>query len=326
MAGAAIGAGQAMARLGAASLRRGGRERIPGHLRSSSKSVDFVCDHICTQCGRMEPAGPDGEGPGESPCPHCDEVSWADLRQGGVVEGLMEHDEDRRDTLEQGSIFGSAVSLSIGAVFGLFFVVSLVDLLLSLATDIEHLLPGEGGLITVFMFGAWVLFCGLVSSSMFIRASREAKAMVRETHPTRWRYAHVPVGFFAGRRRSVVGGDATLQAPFSGRACLAYSVGVRIDDQERDAAWSWSAVVQEVGPLQLDEQPAPAPLFLDLEPSSFARPTAGTAEAARVDRWLRERGIDAERLGLELFETIIRPGEDVSLRQGKDGGAVLRAR
>ncbi len=326
MAGAAIGAGTAMARLGAANLRRSQRERIPSHLRSSSKSVDFACDYLCTQCGRMEPPGPAGEGPGERACPHCEEVSWADLREGGVVEGLMEHDEDRRDTLEQGSMFGGLVNLAIGVLFGFFFVMGVWSLGHSLIFGMQDIGPGDGVYISLLLFGAWVLFCGLVSAAMLIRASRETGATVRETHPTRWRYAHVPVGLLAARKTAMIDGEPVLEAPFTARPCLAYSVGVRIDDEEPEAAWSWSAVLQEIGAIRVDGSPGPERVFLDVEPTSLPRPKAGTPEAARIDRWLRQHGIDAERLGLELYETIVSPGDTVTLRKGKEGGVVLEAR
>ena len=307
MAGAAVNAGSVIA-----SVMRGGgfgpRLNVPQHLRNSAKSVEFACRWYCTQCGFLAEQDPQRAPPNQCPC--CGSGGWADLRQGAIVEALAEVDDERREVHEQGRSgvlwFIPGGLFSAGALYGL---AALVVELFSLDAKI-----GEGFVISAVMSLMPVVVFG-AAGAVFIRRGLGAWANVqRPRHPTRWHYPWFRSRKFASRRRGPAAGQPTLVSPLTQTPCLAYELGVRIDDVEPEAPWSWSLVEQRVGAIEIDGRPLPDRVLLQVTPVPVQRPATDHPDAAHVDRALRERGLDPERLGYSLYETVLCPGDVVEGR------------
>jgi hypothetical protein len=114
--------------------------------------------------------------------------------------------------------------------------------------------------------------------------------------------------------------EATLVAPLSGRACVAYEVAVRHDANADAELSTWALVEQrhvalEIGGTRLDADDA----HLDLP-----RELHVVRDPARVQQYLRERGVDPHATELVIFETIVEPGATVRMRVSANGSTITK--
>ena len=133
-----------------------------------------------------------------------------------------------------------------------------------------------------------------------------------------WSHAPTPRGSEQLRAQGPLAAAEELRAPLSDRRCLAYELGVRHDSDPRGELGSWTLLEQRsaaglsVDAVELDEVP-----YLRVERQIYAQELD-----ARARRVLRERGLDPERPGYTLFETIIEPDAHAQLF-AHSGGLVV---
>jgi hypothetical protein len=130
-----------------------------------------------------------------------------------------------------------------------------------------------------------------------------------------------------GRTRPAASGsvvaDAELVAPLSGRACVAYEVGVRHDTHRSGALRTWALLEQRNAPFEVAGTRVRADgthLALRRE---LHRPRE--VDLPRVHDYLRARGIDPHARDLVLYETIVTKNAGVHLHTGGGGTPVLHA-
>ena len=277
---------------------------------SYTESAPFDCHWQCTECGFQVPPPvpelaetvyrePAAEGPQDRvpprPCASCGASAWANLREGGVVEALIVRDEERQSTRgarRTGLI--KLIGLSIWTV---------AVLILALGTDGLILLPLALGTALLLLNSAY----------------REFVSGRRERHANSWSHPVPPRGRVRARVEGVVEGRALLRAPLTGRACLAYELGVRHDSEVDADPWSWTLLEQRSAGLHVGGTELSAPPYLILERQVHP----DELDAAARDE-LRKRGLDPTRPGYTLFESILEAGEWVCV-ETRRSGLVLRA-
>ncbi|MCX4241069.1 hypothetical protein [Paraliomyxa miuraensis] len=236
-------------------------------------------------------------------CPHCGERAWIDLGRESTALMLHQHEAHEVRTrlrpvdLLRAGAWGGAVGVIAGAL--------LVGTLGGGA-----LLAGSSALLA----GAWVAW------------QRRRPGPPPSPLPSRWSMALPPTGPV----REAVSGPVRvrgepLTAPLSGRACMAYEVGVRHDGRGSAPASTWVLIEQRVAPLEVEGRALdPSSTHLVLPRQRLG--TYGTVELdAAAEAFLRERGLGSPDTVLELFETILEAGTEVEVER-TEHGATLRTR
>lgn len=282
----------------------------PSSARTFTHSATFDCYWQCTECGfQVAPIekpnsdayrvpavhGPMDRRPVQS-CDGCGETNtWANLREGAVVEALVAQADTRQMTR------GARRS-------GLIKLVGLGVWLLVVALALR----GSGALVLLpLAFGTAFV--------MLHAAYREYQSGERSRFASSWRHERRPGWRTRAWLDGALGGERGLRAPLSGRECLAYELGVRHDSDAEADPWSWTLLEQHSAPalcvegVELGERP-----YLQLERRVYAQ----VLSAAACDE-LRKRGLDPSRPGYTLFETTVMAGEAVTVR-AHAGGLVLQ--
>lgn len=307
MPGAAIAAGQAIARLG----HGGGGGRVHLNLPTSelsfTPSAAFDCSWQCTECGFQispppseasedsyrSPAdpGPRDRRP-EGPCAGCGaRGAWANLREGAVVEALIVQDETRQST--RGARRSGLITL-LG--------------LAAWTAVVGWAVYGHGGWFFFPLALATALVMGRTAYAEY-RSGRRARYAVSWTHEL------PPRGRARATRTGALAGEGALRAPLSGRLCLAYELGVRHDGDAEADPWTWTLLEQRslaslrVGGAELSSSP-----HLRLRRELYVD---ALSPAARDE--LRKRGLDPSRPGYTLFETIVERGEIATVSEHRRG-------
>lgn len=256
----------------------------------------------CTECGFQvdppqqehvassyrEPADPlPGDRRPACPCTNCGEEMWANLREGGVVEALIEKDETR----------------FLSRVTGRNRILKGVSLLIC-AVVVALTVQGDGSPI--------LHFTAAMALGIFLRSSfGEIAAGPDSRFPISWRFTPRP----RGRRRAKTRGRAqrgkttALLAPLSGRPCLAYELGVRHDSDSQDRERSWTLLEQRNCEFTVEGVPVEAP-YLKLDRAAFFGELSRDAQVE-----LRKRGVDPTRPGYNYYETIVEDDARVTLHR-----------
>ncbi len=248
----------------------------------------FDCMFLCGECGYLCDTDP--------ACPACGQRAWIDLDYWNHAEALRAREEEERrhppahlkwqvglEALKTGGVIGvgSAAGLVLGGLATLG-----APLVLSL---------GAGAAVLTYTFGRR-------------RIGRAIMAQRVET-ATRW---HVPLPLADPKATAVarvVGAvHATgplLRAPFSGRLCVGYDVGVMFDAP--GDAWPPIWVLREMHSCAFEVEGR----SIAAESVALALPTPAIAEpvmsAEQKQRFLRERGLFLVDGRFDLFESIIEP-------------------
>lgn len=263
---------------------------------------------VCGNCGQL---GLASQGAGDphrdqasaltrAPCSHCGECSWIDLGRPSNALALRTNEDDdaRRTELVPGrAIARGLMGLALGMFVGL--------------------IGGGGWVFTLVVAG----LAGLVAVLLTIRSAQAVRIESPQSLPMRWAMVLPPAAEDMQEVERIVSGSAEvrgelLRAPLSGRSCAAYEIGVRRDDDAEAPLATWNLLEQKIAELVVDgDRVDPARTRLELP-----RQRLGSLlefqldEPARV--YLRQRGIGAEVVSVELFETIIEPGAEVSIAIG----------
>lgn len=279
----------------------------------------YPCALLCGACGYLLP-GPPPTDPFRArdvttACPHCHGTAWIDLRHVPMVEALQETDA-----------YEAPARLGTGR------------------RTIRRLLQGAGA--SAWIVGVGVLLwavatqtrdpiyftlmaTALVPIALYAgNAIREYRARGRRKPlPARWRLALPPAadGTASTARGPACAAAELLTAPLSGRPCVAYELGARLDDTTAADLGTWMLLEQASTALEIDGvRVAPDGVYLDL-PRGAVDPALAGIHPDTIARALRQRGLDPLDPSLVLFETIVEPGENCELRRSATGGtSVLR--
>ena len=276
MAGGGYDAGVASEKLGRLGPGKRVPFKVPQEARTKTPSIEALCNLQCAECGLQI----ENDGEARPACPACGEQAWAALRSGGVLEALIEQEDtlwDTRDARRRG------LSKLVGVVLGV---------LLMTAT-----MRGDGS----FVFYPLVIMALVV----VVRSSfREMQSGTRPQQAASWSHARRALDPSMQQRSGVAVGDSLLTAPLSGRACLAYELGVRSDDNAQDEDWSWTLLEQRVVPMSVGEHRMQSQPYLRLRRTLHQ---AAMDESAKFE--LRKRGVDLSRPGYCVYESVLLPGE-----------------
>lgn len=261
----------------------------PHALGASPKKESFDCMFLCDVCGYLSDTDP--------PCPSCGRQAWIDLDYWGLAEALRaREEEERRHPPDRLKWQIRLTSLAAGAAIGVGCAAGLA--LAGVAALGWPSLLGLGG-------GATALTHRLgrrrIGRSLMLRGG---------ARPTRW---HMPLPLVAEDAvvaARVVGQPqprgALLTAPFSGRPCLGYELGVLFDAP--GDAWPPIWVLREMRSCAFDihdRHVEADAVTLALPITPVARPFM--TESAR-QRFLRQRGLFLLDGRFDLFEAILEPG------------------
>ncbi len=265
---------------------------------------------MCAECGRLTwreavPASPHRTADDETPqrdCPHCGRRDWIDLRRESTALAIRQG--------EQG--VAAAASPAMEAVRNAGFGV-IVGAFVGLAATNSFLV----GAILAGMAG---VAGGLSSYRMRHRALPPKPAL-----PDRWALALPP----AGAPTQVTSGRASstelLRSPLTGRACVAYEVGLRQDAQPTGPLETWALLEQRVAPLDVDGMRVdPVAIFVELPRECLGQLSPEGVEAPAIE-WLEERGFSAVGSSLFVYESIIGPDAPISIAISSDGATLSLA-
>lgn len=280
----------------------------PYQLGPGAAKEPYPCMNLCGECGYLCATEP--------PCPSCGQKAWIDLGYTAYAEVLRALEAEARRHPPAGLTWRIRLaSLSTGGAIGL---------------------GGAAGLaLSGLAFGAplaVLLGAGAVALTHAVGRHRFARAIMAERvlRPTRW---HVPLPLARPDARpasrttgAILPNGPLLRAPFTGRACAAYDVGVMFDAP--GDAWPPIWVLREMHSCALEVEGRTVPA----DAANLALPLAPVPEPALTadekTRFLRERGLFAADGEFDLFEAIVAPGQPCELLwpSAPDGAPpVLRA-
>jgi hypothetical protein len=240
-----------------------------------------------------DPMRTDGDGRVLHPCPSCGETAWADLRNVDLRRAVGELDaaeDNRRSSFWSGAVLYALALAACSA--GIWLVGTRATLL---------------GTIGAAICFAPVLLAPLLSGALARRVGKSA----RRNTPVRWHrpFARAPRKrgpSVTGPAAALGGGQAPaplLTSPLTGRPCLAYEVGVRLDDDADapDATWQLldqRNVALKVGPTAVEADRAwVTGQRHRLDPPAHA-----------VRDYLLQNGLDPDLEHYVFFEIVVEPG------------------
>ncbi|MBK7825623.1 MAG: hypothetical protein IPJ59_10480 [Nannocystis sp.] len=252
----------------------------------------FDCLFLCDHCGYLSDV--------EGACPSCTHTAWIDLDNWAHAERLREVEEGaRQNPVPEVRWRVRGASLAVGAVLGLGCVTGLA-LAGMVAVEV-------GSLVGV---GAGAMGAGTVLTHALGRRRFGWSLMAKGVrNPSRWRVPLPIADPKAGTLRRAAGpalaSGPLLQAPFTGRACVAYEVAVLFDHPSD--AWPPTWVLREMRSCAFE---------VDGREVGADRATLGAAVEAverpvmnedQKRRFLRERGLFLADGSFDLYEAIVAP-------------------
>ena len=261
----------------------------PYQLGPTASREPFPCMTLCGDCGYLCAAPP-------TQCPSCTRKAWIDLGYTAYAEVLRAAEtEARRHPPEALKWRIRLASLTTGGAIGLGGVAGVV--LSGLAT--------LGAPLVIALGATAVGFTHVFGRHQLGRSIMSAKV----TRPMRW---HVPLPLAHPKAKPaarVVGPvrpqGALLRAPFSGRMCVGYDIGILFDAP--GDAWPpiWVLREMHVAAFEIEGREIAA------DGASLALPILPVLEPAmdhdRQVRFLRERGLFSADGQFDLFEAIVEP-------------------
>ncbi len=299
------------------AMTRGLKERIrarrkqPQRVSAGSGRAEMACYHLCAECRHL------GEAAGA--CAGCGATVVFDLAENAIVDRLAEEDDAERASTPWAARWAAAAAGAVVAVGAV-----------SLGMGAEEGAPiypvsFEGtfiwGLVGVTLLG---LVTAILMGMTLPRLLTWGWYHTRPRGPARWRHAVPRVPDGAPVARVVEGrarGEGVLTAPFTGRPCLAWRVGVLFDRPWDARPPEWVLDEGEVADLEVDGHRVEGTrtTFMGQPELVRAEQRAGDAEALR--RFLRVRGLAVLEGEAELFEAIVPPEGHVTLHVPATGAA-----
>jgi hypothetical protein len=257
---------------------------------------------LCADCGQLAPT----EMPAVSPhrrdgdpsatrsteCAYCGSSSWLRVGDASTAASLQATEQAARSghgPIARRVLVGSAV----GAAFGVFVV----------SGWLVPLVAGLAGLAT----------------GLFTYREHRRWNPARPALPARWRMALPPAGASQARVQGKIVAAELCRAPLSGRSCVAYEVGIHVDEAPSPDLEGWLLLEQHVVEAEVDGTPIdPSRTHLQLERERLGTVAeVAKGEVARIH--LGQRGFGIESDTMHVFESIVAPDAEVSLERAPDG-------
>ena len=262
----------------------------------------FPCAQLCDACGLLRWADDATAGDPhrrlsagtDVRCSHCGGSRFIDLQQPVIADALVASEVYDRGARRRFArrIGGSVALVALGALAS--FVAA-------------SALPAFGALVGLFSL-----------AGVSVLANGDRIDLPKRRLPRRWSMVLPPRGERHPIASGVVRAETTLVAPLSGRPCVAYEIAVRHDANPRAEPSTWGLVEQRSAGLEVGRMHVGAnALHLDLP-----REVLRGGDPARVEQYLRERGVDPHAAELVIYETIVDPGAYLQLQVGARGALV----
>lgn len=291
------------------------------------EETDFACVYLCPSCSYFVPPEKT-DGVPEAPCVACGETEWFDLSKEPLA-GRIRHEEwDRR--VEVPWYITQAVGFGSLAVFG----VILVGLFA--AGIIFH--------ADYSIYACVVAAVALVAVPLAYHRLPRPLAVWwlrgRQKMPHRW---HVPCPLpqpeheptNTDKQLVAQRVDNTIEAPISGRECLAYEICVLFDAVGDARPPEWALQEQRAVTMKLGDEleVGPEQLYLEtpVEQMEFAVPEdTGDSEESESkytpgpEQFLRKRGLYIDDGTFLFYEACLQPGDEVDVADHDGEMYVLR--
>lgn len=237
--------------------------------------------------------------PRRHPCPHCKEELWLDLGRPSTALAVRVAEEE---SLRAPSVYSKVVVNATGASAAAAFV-GVIGFGLVWPTAIAAALTG-------------------VAVGLHSFRQRQREGTKRRLLPDRWSMTLAPDGPTKNVATGPIEAAEPLRSPITGTPCIAYEVGLREDDDPQAKLATWALVEQRVASSNIGDVEVSEATHLRLRPHRL-----GTLSDVELDdaarTWLQARGFAPGGSSLHLFETVVEPGQTVSLARGSGPTAVL---
>lgn len=313
------GSGGVSVRAGASPDLRSRRARLRPALKRAQirqsrsredEAVSIACALLCAECGRLEwPTGSEANSPmrhdpdaapRRGPCPHCEEELWLDLgRPSTALAVRVAEEESLRAPSTYSRVVVNATGASAAAAF-----IGVIGFGLVWPTAIAAALTG-------------------VAVGLHSLRQRQREGTRNRSLPDRWSMTLPPSGATKDVATGPVEAAEPLRSPITGTPCIAYDVRLREDDDPEAKLATWALIEQRIAASSIGDVEVPEATHLSLRPHRLgALSDVELDDAARA--WLQARGFSPGGSPLHLFETVVEPGQTVSLARGSDPAAVLQ--
>ncbi len=277
---------------------------------------EFPCAFVCADCGQLHsPQDPTAGHPTrrsadvgtrpETPCSHCGAQGWIDLANVAMADTLRDSEREQDRKRSHVPIVPPLLLSLVGTL-----VVMMTES--SLGRDMTQFVMGEY-VVPVWPFVAVFIFGASLGSRLW-RRRQQARRL-----PHRWSLS--PASASGPRTSGRAMGRRTLQAPLTGRPCVAYELAVHTANEPTAALGEFTLVEQRCADLEVDGTAFRGDgvrLVLrrervELDPAN-----------ARHRRAMQSRGLEPVGDAFAVFETIVAADDSVRV-SGTETGATLRA-
>lgn len=291
------------------------RPRVRLHGPPAPDEETFDCAWVCTGCGLFRDP-PTSQADADAPCGHCQARAWVDLRSFRNAQLLREVEERLRATgppqiRRRVRTAAGVLGVAVAGATAVAFTAAL----------------GGVALLPIAVVAAATGGAGATVVDQLLGRSLSRWLLTREpVGPARWRCA-MPKPDLAStiveRRSGIARAVAdTIDAPVSGRACLAYEVGVIFDADGDAYPPVWILREERNTEMLVDD------VVIGRDQAALELPLLPVGEAAdarppeTLSRFLRTRGLFAADGQFEFFESILEPQAPVELvRHAEPAGA-----
>lgn len=248
-------------------------------------------------------------------CPGCGEPALVEPSDGEAIAVLQRIDDDERlARASRGRRLLARTLVSIAAA-GSSATVLLILVAIFFGTGKGHQVAW---LLALMLGGLMAIPAGAVGIRAAARVWRAARGLPR---PARWALVE-PAGAVIEVVQGTLCCDEPLNAPFSGRPCAAYEVGVRADRNRSGAPGTWLLLEQRaadgrVEALAFDGER----VRLDLRRG----PGRSADDDPGLHAYLEARGVSGRRQALFRFETVLPVGAPVTATRAANGVVTLIA-
>ncbi|MBW1808309.1 MAG: hypothetical protein JRJ87_08960 [Deltaproteobacteria bacterium] len=230
----------------------------------------------------------------QNPCPACKDNGWFDLANPETADRIRTWEQEKRQQIPNWIKIALAGSLACLSVLAFWIAAG------------SALVLGLGLLISLVLY-----FVLQRPASMLLLRLQKA-------FPVRWK---LPVPLPDTKKSKpqevtgyVEGKGPLLTAPFSGAPCLAWQVCVRFDvaGDARPPEW----VLQEIESMDILINDIEIPNHRVLLETPLAPLSAKMCEEKGIDwrGFLKKRGLHSDEGTYELFESLIDPGSEVTVK------------
>lgn len=274
-------------------MRRSSRGGLKWHSDIEvDPNEEFSCFHLCGDCHFLCDH--------TRACPACGSETVLDLKQKTVGNMVREMEDERRNKVSPKAMW-IATALAVTN----FFVVWLIA-----GEIISWFWPP----IAIFTLGLLLGIVALATTRVFLpRWLSWLFERSKQKGPSRWRQAlprpTVDTAIAAQDEGPCQSAGELIQAPLSGRKCLAYRIGVLFDRAGDAVPPEWVLDEQATADISVGVHRLKASGYTLLRPLTPVAADDLAMDETAMSRFLRERGLFLSDGEFVFFESIVAPQE-----------------